>query len=386
MERRTNPLRLAFLGFLAILASASLAWGIANALYSSSDLMLRVRESKSFVAGIDPYKIPDMTYPPSASPVFAVLAYLPGDAYVRYFWCVLNLAACACLIRELLLAYGKDWSPAAKVAIALIVLAMKPVRLGLGMGQYHVIPTALVLAANRWDRAGRPWAAGSALAAALIKPTMALPFAVWFAIRGSWKSFSIAAGVQVLLFAVTCARLGAGPVQLIREWLERTAEQTAAGTIDLPTLVRALYGDLFAAGAATAIALAFGAAISYALRNKSDRGLLAFNAFVAAIFAYHRPYDLTLLAICAMYVIGAAMVSKEGLRGPVGSFGLASAAMLVIPNDPLRLVGLEWYYDVFFAAMTYCLGGTVLALVIEERSAASGISGTKKPVNTARLI
>lgn len=377
MERRTDLRAAAVCVLLAALACASLVWGSVHALRSSSDLMLRVRESKAFLAGLDPYEIPDMTYPPSAPPVFAWLGLLPSDASARVIWLVLNLAACGLLIREIVLSYGDGWSPGTKLAFGLMILAMKPVRLGLGMGQYHLIPVWAVLAAHRWDRAGRFTLAGPALALALIKPTMALPFAIWFAIRGSWKSLGVACAIQALLFAIASAWLGVGPAVLVREWLHRMSEQTAAGTIDLPSLARAVGGGPSAAFATTALALACGAAATYAFKNRSDRGLLAFEAMIAAVFAYHRPYDLTLLAICVVYVIDQAFHFRFGSRRGLRFAGLAAAAVLIIPNDPLAKVGLGKAYELGFIAMCLILGALVFGLIAREPNQGAGGDGSR---------
>lgn len=343
----------ALLVMLAGLAAGSLAWGIRSALSSSSDLMLRVEEVDLFLRGLDPYQDPDMAYPPSAPPIFTALIAPFPEAGLRAVWLALNLAMLAAFAGAVLRIWGEDWPRWLRAAVVLAIIATKPVRGGIAMGQFHLIPTALMLLSLLAARDRRPILGGLLLGVALAKPTMVLPFLFLLLIRRQWTVLAVAALVQVGCWLASSAWLGLSPLLLFREWLEVAKGQNAAGLIDLPSLINRNWPGLL--GSATPLTLAVllaGGGVLWALRDRSDRGLIAIATFVAAIFAYHRPYDMVLLIPTMAYLIHRAWEHRERGRWPfvlVVVFALA----LIWPNHPSAMGRFEALYEPIFVPLAY---------------------------------
>src|SRR4051812_21682390 len=132
---------LALLMTLLGLAMVSLAWGCQHALDASKDLMYRWDEVERFVRGDDPYQLTSMTYPPSALAVFAPLLGPFGREAVKPAWLGLNLVFVAVLCGAIVALWGRSWPAWLGVAFCLTVVASKPVRGGIALGQFHLIPT-----------------------------------------------------------------------------------------------------------------------------------------------------------------------------------------------------------------------------------------------------
>lgn len=361
-RRRWILVGLAMLGPLAL---ASLAWGVRNAVRDSGDLMRRAEEVSLFVAGRDPYGDPDMTYPPSAPVVFTPLVAPFSGETLRVVWIVLNLVALGVVCWVIPRLGARRWPWWWRLGFALAALASKPVRLSLGLGQFSLLPLALALAAIELERAegdrrGKSWLAGLMLAIALVKPTVALPFLALFVVRG-WTLAALAAiGFQAAALAGVAAWLQVSPSRLVAEWLARSRSQRAAGLIDVPSVAeRFLPG---ASGYATPMALALLAACGAVLWVGRRRSLLAQTAIAgwfAALFTYHRPYDLVLL------LPGLAWLIERGMESS-GRFGLALgfAALLIVPSHPAVI--REPLYDAVFITACYAVFGGMLHAFLRE--------------------
>lgn len=356
---------------LALLAAASLAWGGAHGLASSADLMRRVDEVVLVLGRVDPYQDPDMTYPPTAPAVFVpLIAPLVGwPIGLRAFWLVLNLGSAGVIGALIVRTVGARWPSWVACAFVLAIAASKPTRLGIGMGQFALLPLALVLAAHEASRRGKSVVAGLMLGIALVKPTMVLPFLVVFAVRGSTRALGVAAGVQTLALLAVSGWLGLAPGQLIREWLALAAGQNAAGLIDAPSvLARYWPGMSWSASWISLAVLGFGSAWIVAFRHAADRWLLAFAGFVAAVMVYHRPYDLVLLIPAAAVLVDAACRAAESPRARFvwGAIAVAFGALLVAPAHPSIVA--EATYDALFIPAAYAfLGLVTIGVAVESR-------------------
>lgn len=358
----------ALLLFLSGLAFASLAWGVRPALRDADDLMRRVEEGALFVQGRDPYQDPDMTYPPSALPFFAPFVAPLSPTITRAAWLGLNLLAMAGLIVLTVRVWGDGWPGWLQAAVGLAIVAMKPVRGGIALGQFHLIPLVLGILAIGLARK-RPWLAGVCLGIALIKPTMALPLACLALARGWWKVLVSAALVQGTAWLVTSAWLGIDPVTLGREWVELARLQDAAGVIDLPSLVRRNWPDSERLAGPLSIGLLGLTTLAFlALRDRSDRALLALGCFVAAIFAYHRAYDLVLLVPTFAWFVG------RGWRrgGWEAVAAVAIAVLLIWPSHPSITGPFEAVYERAFPPLAYLV---LLGLIVSIR----GETGDRQP-------
>jgi hypothetical protein len=347
------------LAALALLAVASLAWGSLHAIRKSADLMRRAEEVALFVRGLDPYADPDMTYPPTALPVFTPLVAPFDGRSLRIVWLVGNLVALGFVLKSAVGDRCRSWGRETRLAFCGVVAASKPARLTIGMGQYSLIPLALTLAAVQRAGQGRPWSAGLALAIALAKPTMVLPVLGLFAVRRWWKALLVAAAVQGICLGAVSAWLGVGPEQLIREWVGRASGQQAAGLIDAPSVLARIAPEVAEQGGLVSLVVLVTAfAVLYAGRHRSDLALASVACWFSAVFTYHRPYDLVLLIPPFAWLVEKERTAR-GLeavwrRVALGLF----AVMLIAPSHPS--VVNERLYETCTIALSYGLFATAL--------------------------
>lgn len=343
--------RIALLFVLAVLAVVSLGYGARTALRDGADLERRAEEVRLFRNGSDPYTDPDMTYPPTSPPVFTALVPIGSSAVRRVTWIVMNFIAAGVLAVAVVMTWGREWPGWVRIAFVLTVAACKPTRAGIALGQFHLIPTALVVLAEAASR--RVAVCGVLTGLALVKPTMSAPYVLMLAARRRWGALGIAFSVQAVLLAITCGWLRVGPVTLIREWLGVARSQMAEGTLDVPSLLgRALPGWPGVGPIASAVVLAMTGFAAYTFRRKSSLGLLALATFSAAVVTYHRHYDLVLLLPTLAYLIREAVRGAD-LRG--GAVAVAFGAILIVPSDRRLFGAAEDLYNVFFVIASYAV-------------------------------
>jgi hypothetical protein len=360
---------LSVLVLLSSLAVVSLGWAGARAWADSGDLMRRAEEIGLFVRGQDPYHDPDMTYPPTALPVFTPLVAPFGPHALRGVWLLLNLAALAALCRVILDQVEGRWPAWGQVLFCLIVVASKPVRGGIGLGQFHLMPTALMLWAASPQGRRRPMLAGLGLGVALIKPTMVLPLLGFLVIRRRWRTLATALGFQAAALLVAAAWLHVGPVRLLAEWVAVARIQQGAGLIDVPSLARRGIAVPPEASPLIALAvLALGFAGTLAWRRRADFALVSFCAFVGAIFTYHRTYDLVLLIPALALAIDVCWKTRGPWIRPKILAAVAFAALLIAPSHPLVTGQSPAVHDAVFIPMAYAfLGLTIVYLWRDAR-------------------
>ncbi len=359
------------LGGLFLLAAISLAWGSYHALRpdGSADLLRRVQEVALFVQGLDPYDDPDMTYPPTALPVFTPLIAPFGTRAVQVVWLGLNLAALGIVCATVLRLWGRAWPFWLKAAFCLTVAASKPVRLGIGMGQFHLLPLALMLGAIALLHARRPIVAGVLIGIALVKPTMGLPLLALLMVRREWRALMAFVGFHALALLGVSAWLNATPWRLIRKWLHVAKDQQAAGLIDVPSLLERVWpGASQGASLIALVLLAATFALVYAFRRARDLSLVSLCLFVAAIFTYHRPYDLVLLLPALVLAIDVAGTTSFKTAAAV-----LFALLLIVPSEPAERIGLGDWYEWGFIAASYAWLGWTIWLVAED-AARDGVS------------
>ncbi len=363
------------------LAAAGLAWGAAKALSDSADLERRAEEVELVLRRHDPYADPDMTYPPSAEPVFVALIAPIRGRWLRLGWLVLNGLALIGLIGAIWDSWGKAWPPWAKAAFALAAAATKPVRAGFGLGQFHLIPSACLAASIGLMERKRPIAAGLLVGIALTKPTMAAPFLFVLMAKRRWTTLGVALGLNLALTLAMSAWLGIGPAELLREWLDRAREQLSAGTIDVPSLASRAWPAMATRGSTLSlVVLAIAGAAIWALRKQSEAGLTSLSLAFAAIFTYHRPYDLVLLLPALASLFDGALARKS----PAAGLGvLAFAGLLIAPNHPSVAGGLERVYDVALIGGAYLAMAALIVQVACERRA-DGPAETNRSIAETR--
>jgi hypothetical protein len=356
------PLKIAILVVSTVLAVLSLDRGARQALSKSDDLMRRFEEVALFVHQADPYDDPDMTYPPSALIVFTPLIAPFSTASVRVFWLALNLVSLSLLVGTAVPIWGRKWPPWLIYSFLTIAAASSPVRLAVGMGQFALLPVALIVL-SLWllDRRRQPLA-GLLLGVALAKPTLALPFLGVLVVQRRSVACLVAIGFQILATLAASFWLGRSPVGLIREWLAKAKDQHGAGLIDVPSIAHGVWPTsmgISSAVSATLLTVTF--LVLFAFRRKAPRDLVLFALLMAAVFTYHRPYDLVLLLPAAASLVDQAMHTLA--RGWVLA-SIVVVIVLVLPSDPTVLGIPPIVYETGFIAISYgLLGFSVFRLV-----------------------
>lgn len=358
MQRRV-ALEWAAVLALAALASLALAYGVRTALRDSADLERRATEVRLFRGRFDPYAVPDMTYPPTALPIFAATVPTGSTIVRRVTWIVFNIVAIAVIGSVVVQTWGRSWPLPVRLAFVLIVIACKPTRAGIALGQFHLIPIALILVAEALA-AKRPGLSGILAGLSLTKPTMSVPYLFVMAARRRWGALAVAVGLQILLLAAVSGWLMTDPTTLIREWMRNARSQLAYGTIDVPSLIGRAMPSLAGSTPLLTIAiLGASAALIYFLRNRSPLGLTSLATFAAAMMTYHRHYDLVLLLPMIAYLV------DRGCRGRTSAGWAATlfGALLIWPSDK-KYVGAtaEAVYDFVFLISCY----VVLAVLVRE--------------------
>jgi hypothetical protein len=300
--------------------------------------------------GSDPYQDPKMLSPPTAVPVFAIVAMLPRPVALPA-WTALNLLLAILLVpvaRTTLSAQGfgdvpgerpdtETWLLMAAMTLSLAVFW------GIGLGQVAILEAMFLFGALYCQGRGWPILAGLGLGLATIKPHTMLPALLLFCRREDWKSWAsltvVAAGL--------C--LASGPVESfsdrLREDLRNIAALSEVGAMNdysfagphshtvigldraaycLGVRDRTLIKVLQFAGLGL-----LGAGLGYGIiRGRLGRpSACALVMLYTMIFLYHRIHDATILALPMIYS-GTSAVASEGRRRK--SFALVTALLLLL--------------------------------------------------------
>lgn len=366
MDRRVIGFGWPLIAVLAALAMISLAWAGTKAIQASDDLMRRAEEVRLFLRGANPYRIPDMTYPPSALAVFVPLVapLAESGTQLRFAWLGWNLAALAVVAWLLVRLWGPGWPPVLKLAFVLAVAASKPVRGGIGLGQFHLIPLAAMLLAVQAYQRKRPAAAGCWIAVALVKPTMALPFLAFWLVRRQWRAVAVALALHAAALATVSAWTRTTPWRLLGDWLANARTQEAAGTLDIPSLCERAWPQVLPASWISLAILAATMVLVWCLRKRSDASLVSLTLCLAAIFSYHRHYDLVLLLPAFALAVNDAWQSRGPARVLLVVLAAALALLIMAPSHPSVTGSLERVYDQFFPPAVYVLLGLLFGSVM----------------------
>jgi len=237
----------------------------------------------------------------------------------------------------------------------------------MALGQFHLIPLAMMVLAEVFS--SRVLIAGTLIGLALIKPTMVVPYVVLMAIRGQWRALFVAASVQAVLFGATSWQLGKDPLFLTREWVRNARAQSTQGTIDVPTLISQFRTDrVVDPSVISLLILSLFAVIFVVLRRKSGLGLFAIATFSAAVFTYHRHYDLVLLLPTLAYLIHSC--TGTGRTRSVYPAVLMTF-MIILPSSEKLLGDWESTYELFFKASSYLFLAILLGRVASEPEAST---------------
>ncbi len=344
---------------LVALAVVSLGWGARAALLDSADLLRRAEEVQLFLKQMNPYADPDCTYPPSAMPVFAGLVGPWSESALPAVYLGLNLLALAGLMAWVANESGRGWRDPSTWCLLAWCVACRPVRAGLALGQFHIIPITLALWATVSLTTGRQYVAGVLLGLALIKPTMVYPIVLVWAFTGYWRSLATALAIQAALTIGCSLWLGVPIWDLTHDWMVNARGQMNAGTLDLPTLVGTIWAGERARLAATVLMLGLSTVLLWNARKGRIIDQTALALALAAFGTYHRHYDLGLL-MPAVVVLLRPQVPGERQSWNLQSYlPLGLAALLIVPTNPAWIKRHEAWVDALVAGLSYAVAWLV---------------------------
>lgn len=242
---------------------------------------------------------PEATYPPPAGGLLALtIAQIPDPDAVRWLWFGLGVLSAGWIVRQLARLYPVPpggGRPADNLLLAAAALLLfPPAHTCLVYGPVTLPVFALLLSTA--DPAGRRLPRGLALGLALIKPSVALPFALLPLVRREWSVLATAAGVQLLGWGWTLARTGGDPLPMLADWLavSRYFLQGQYTVQDWLNPVADRLGPAAGPGVSLALLGVCGLALWAGRRLPPDRAV-RLAAATAAFWMYHHSYDFVLL-------------------------------------------------------------------------------------------
>jgi hypothetical protein len=332
---------------LALLAVATLLNGLLNAWRAPvGDMYLRLNEYVYFHAGVFPHPQLAMrkgleikafsVYPPYALPMFAPFFHPGGALQGRLVIQALSLLSLGLIswVGQRLL---RGVSAAAGVLGALAGAAISGNSNALAMGQFSLICMGLIttqwllLARRRRIPAGLCWAL------AMIKPQIALPFALPF-LRKRWlRGLVVGVALLLALSAVAFWHTGVTPLDYLQVWTRpksmdfiRGGSQSAAGDLADKFALSATASQLLMAGlGATVVGLWW-----WCRRHKPADPLqtAAVCAVVSAVGFYHYNYDNILLFPALLMSLRLA-ITRQGIQ-----WRLLAVAMALSLWTPQRII------------------------------------------------
>jgi len=316
-------------GALAFVLQICLKWP------GGTDLRWFWLTGRDVLAGVDPYHYEFCVWPPTAFPLFALFALLPF-AEILAVWTIVNILGHAALLvvaqRVLYAAAGSERSPLPAHVLGVLTAAlMLSVSCGYGMEVAQVslgVTFAVFLAL--WARyCGRPGLAALGLAVASIKAATMLPFLLLFRRRQDRLTW--------LALPLTCVMLyllvnpAGDMVVRLGECLRNIAVLSTPGHMnnfahpvnaDMVAFDRAIFflgvdDRTMVRLAQAAVVLVLGGWVAYEVMRRSrlrEPAACSLVAFYAALFFYHRLYDMPILALPLLYAFGRAQIASGWAR------------------------------------------------------------------------
>ena len=285
------------------------------------------------------------SYPPISFPLAALFAQLPYP---------LALAAWLGGTGALFAWAARPWWPAGAGPHWLAVVTPAGL-INIWAGHYGFLVGALFLLGWRQLEREQPARAGMFFGLMLIKPHLAVLVPLALLLRGEWRALAAGAATVALLVGVTVLWYGWAPWQAYLFEVSRVqAEMIDHDSILFTrisaspmTALHALGAPWLLALAAQAAAAAFAVAtvIAAVRRGVATRPLaliVATATFLVLPYAFN--YDLTVVAVAALALLGRADLSRDERRLALYGFMSPQIGMLLaiygLPVMPLMLVGL----------------------------------------------
>ncbi len=241
--------------------------------------------------------LPNPSYPPWT--YFTGIAFMWSSDWsrVRVCFAALQLMCLLCVAW---------WSfrqvaprPEFALMFAAAPFALNSVCATLALAQLGMVVVGLLAAAHWCDQRDRPVWAGLFLGAALLKPTLSLPFLLPFLIKRRWQTLAVAAAYTAFASAIVWGLVGTDPLTMVQQMQASGVEwgiTDYTGTVDpIAVLTRLGAPPRVALQIAPPLCLAIGAGLMWPWRHSSLLTLFAIAALVGRLWVFHHHYDDVIL-------------------------------------------------------------------------------------------
>lgn len=313
-----------------------LIWG--QTLFAATDLEIAQRHVMTWFAGksLDVDPVP-LLYPPASMAIlYPFIGWMSFDA-ARWFWAATTFAALVWTV-YLLKKYGGAESHGELSLVALFLLAMNATGGTIGYGQLgvHILPFLIVglFSLRQPTSWRRDIVAALALIAALVKPSIAVPF-LWIVLfsPGGWRVLGL---ITLGYSAVTLLAASFQPAPLlilIRDWLGRSSlHATTVGYANVDIWLADLGLGQWALFGSIVVLIVVGVWI-YLHRTDDLWLVLGVTAIAARIWTYHFPYDdmLILFPMIALFRIAKRGEAANGYDVVAGLLLAITMLLLLLP-------------------------------------------------------
>jgi Glycosyltransferase family 87 len=303
---------------------------------SAVDLKNRDMEQAFFMEGRNPHGQMVGSQPPW-SYQFGQLLTWPAWPAVRAYFASLNLLALAFLM---LWVYhlARDVAFEGRLLLMAAVFAFGGSCTATEVGQVSIIVTALLAGALWCDRAGHPYASGLLVALAMIKPTMAAPFAVALIVAGRYQAAGMAAAYGVAATAITWVVTATSPMVMLQQMANGAAAYITDGTFG-PVDLAALLGASPAAMVWVPLSLAVPGLVLMAMVRPSLPLCFAIATVWARLWTYHKSYDDVMLVFVLVPLGILALGAMRSRAAAVGFFAMGLLAW--VPGRVLAMTEVQ---------------------------------------------
>jgi Glycosyltransferase family 87 len=258
--------------------------------------------------------VPDNAgYPPWAFFAGAIF-YWPGWPAVRPYFAVFNV-----LFGVLTFAWayrvGRSFGSIAALTLALSCTACSANSTTLGVGQYSIVITGLLVGAiwliDQRQRAG----GGVMLGLALTKPITAGPYCLPSLFRGEWTTLIGLAGYLIVADAVIWPVTKTNPIEMVLQMLHAGQAYMSATSFGPLSILLSLGMPESKAVALAAISvLGIGAVLMWIWRQAAMLAQFAIASVVGRLWTYHRLYDNVMMLFLLVALGEMAIRSRKPLH------------------------------------------------------------------------
>lgn len=303
---------------------------------SAVDLKNRDMEQQFFMAGTNPHDRMVGSQPPWAYQFGQLLVWPPWPA-VRAYFAVLNVLAMAFLL-VWIYQQAHDVVIEGRLLLMAAVFAFGGLCTATEVGQISLLVTALLAGALWCDRTGHHYWCGVLVALAMIKPTIAAPFALALLVAGRYRAAGAAAAYGAIATAITWAVTRTSPLTMLEQLASHSAGYITDGTFG-PVDLAAWLGATPAAMVWMPLLLAVPGLVLMAVVRPSLPLCFAVATVWARLWTYHKSYDDVML-IFVMVPLGVLAFGRA--RSTAAAIAFVAMGMLAwIPGRILALTEVQ---------------------------------------------